>query len=191
MAAPAVLAIACVVLPYLIGLAAADVAPDAFDARVIGCFLALFAGRILLKDFRDRRGHAAFGKRTFLLTQGKDATIAAVYACVVAGSVVLLTVLPPNAVLVVAVETYFLAIGLQLHRLWRAGDVDDERLAIALGALMGNALVLTWLGFVMLGGAGAGSVEQGAFTVVLASMFWFAYVYMSTRPQAELAACRG
>lgn len=190
-AAPAALGIAYVGLPYLLGLAAAGVAPDGFDSRVIACFLVLFVGRMLLKDFRDRRGDAAFGKRTFLLSYGKDATLIAVLVCVVAGNALLLTVLPLNAVLIAATESYFAAIGLQLYRLWRASHLDGERLAIALGARMGNAVVLTLLGFVLLASAGAGLIEDGLLVIVLASMFWFAFLYVSARPQAAVAAYRG
>ena len=190
-AAPAVLGLAYVGLPYLLGLAAAGTAPEWFDARVIACFFVLFVGRMLLKDFRDRRGDAAFGKRTFLLVYGKNATLTAVLACIVAGDALLLTVLPINALLIAATESYFAAIGLQLYRLWWTSDLDGERLAIALGARMGNAVVLTMLGFVLLASAGAGPVEQGLFTVVLAAMFWFAFVYVSARPQIAAGAYRG
>ena len=189
--APVVLAIAYVALPYLIGLAAAGAAPAALDLRLVAAFLVLFVGRMLLKDFRDRRGDAAFGKRTFLLSFGKDATLAAVLACVIAGDALLLTVLPLNPVLFAATQSYFVAVGLQLHRLWRAMDLDRERLAIALGARMGNAVVLTLLGFLVLAGAGATPAAEGLFTITLAAMFWFALVYVSARPQAALAAYRG
>jgi 4-hydroxybenzoate polyprenyltransferase len=190
-AAPVVLGIAYVALPYLLGLAASGGAPDTYDARVLACFVVLFTGRMLLKDFRDRRGDAAFGKRTFLLTFGKDATLAAVLACVIVGDALLVTVLPVHPLLIAATESYFVAIVVQLHRLRQAVDTDAERFAIALGARMGNAVVLTLLGFVLLAGAGAGAVEEGAFVIVLAAMFWFAFLYVSSRPQAALAAYRG
>jgi 4-hydroxybenzoate polyprenyltransferase len=191
MAAPVVLGLAYVALPYLLGLAASGGVPDAYDVRVLACFVVLFTGRMLLKDFRDRRGDAAFGKRTFLLTFGKDATLAAVLACVVAGDALLVTVLPVHPLLIAATESYFVAIVVQLYRLRRAPDTDTERFAIALGARMGNAVVLTLLGFVLLAGAGARAVEEGAFVIVLAAMFWFAFLYVSSRPQAALAAYRG
>jgi len=190
-AAPVVLGIAYVALPYLLGLAASGGAPDTYDARVLACFVVLFTGRMLLKDFRDRRGDAAFGKHTFLLTFGKDATLAAVLVCVIVGDALLITVLPVHPLLIAATESYFVAIVVQLYGLRQAVDTDTERFAIALGARMGNAVVLTLLGFVLLAGAGAGAVEEGAFVIVLAGMFWFAFLYVSSRPQAALAAYRG
>lgn len=146
---------------------------------------------MLLKDFRDRRGDAAFGKRTFLLVHAKNATLGAVLACLVVADVLLLTVLPLNALLIVALESYFAAVALQLHRLWRANAIEGERVAIALGARMGNAVVLTLLGFALLATAGAGPVEQGLFVIVLAAMFWLAFISVSARLQSAVVAYRG
>ena len=191
LAAPVVLAFAYVVLPYGIGLAAAGVAPDVLDARVTACFVVLFIGRMLLKDFRDQRGDAAFGKHTFLLAYGKGKTLALTLGCIVAGDALLLTVLPSSPLLILAVESYFLAIAFQLYRLWLAGDPTAERLAIALGARMGNAVVLTLLGFLLLRSAGAVGGEQAMFVVVFAGMFWFAFAYLTLRPKEALATYRG
>jgi 4-hydroxybenzoate polyprenyltransferase len=191
LAAPPVLGFAYVILPYGIGLAAAGLSPTWFDARVATCFVILFTGRMLLKDFRDRRGDAAFDKRTFLLTYGKRATLVAVLACVVAGDGLLLTVLPMSLPLIAVIETYFVAIAFQIYRLWLATGFDDERMAIAMGARMGNAVVLTLLGFVVLRASGAAAAEQGFLVLALALMFWFAFIYLSTRPREAVAAYRG
>jgi 4-hydroxybenzoate polyprenyltransferase len=179
--APAMLSIAYVAVPYGLGLSASGVAADWRDARVVACFVILFIGRMLLKDFRDRRGDEAFGKRTFLLTFGKRNTILAVLVCVLAGDVLLLWVLPPNVVLVAMIETYFAAILLQLYRLSQVTDADDERTAIALGARMGNAVVLTLLGVALLESAGAGPFAQSLFALLLGAMFWSLFAYISRR----------
>jgi 4-hydroxybenzoate polyprenyltransferase len=191
LAAPPVLGFAYVILPYGIGLAAARLAPAWFDARLALSFVVLFTGRMLLKDFRDRRGDAAFDKRTFLLTFGKRATLVAVLACVIVGDGLLLTVLPMSLPFIAAIESYFVAIAFQLYRLWLAAGLDDERVAIAMGARMGNAVVLTLLGFVVLRASGAAGTEQGFFVIALALMFWFAFIYLSTRPREAVAAYRG
>lgn len=190
-AAAPVLAFAYVALPYGIGLAAAGLVPDWFDARVVACFMVLFCGRMLLKDFRDRRGDAAFGKRTFLLTYGKRTTLVVVGSCIVVGDALLLTVLPSNPVLIAAIESYFVAILLQLRRLWEAETLDDERVAIALGARMGNAVVLTLLGFVLLGAAGATGAELALLVLVFAAMFWLSFAYLATRTTEAITAYRG
>ncbi len=191
LAAPVVVGLAYVVLPYGIGLAAAGVSVGWFDLRVAACFVVLFTGRMLLKDFRDRRGDAAFGKRTFLLTYGKRATLMVTLVCIVAGDALLLTVVPANLVLDAAIESYFVAIAVQLYRLWMAGTPEDERVAIAMGARMGNAVVLNLLGFVLLQAAGAAPTEQGVFVIALAVMFWSVYVYLASRPREALTAYRG
>lgn len=191
LAAPPILAFAYSALPYGLGLAAAGVTPEAFDARAATCFVLLFTGRMLLKDFRDRAGDAAYGKRTFLLTYGKRATMFGVLGCIVLGNALLLTVLPSDWVLVAVIETYFAAIVFQLVRLWQAGDPESERLAIALGARMGNAVVLTLLGFVLLQTAGASASERTTFVLVLAAMFWLGFTYLASRPREAVSAYRG
>jgi len=174
-AAP-VLAFAYVALPYGLGLAAAGLGPGLLDIRVVATLMLLFTGRMLLKDFRDRRGDAAFGKRTFLLTYGKAATLLAVLGCVVAGDAFLASVLPQSFLLMVVVQSYFVAIALELRRLWRASAVDRELAAIARGARMGNAVILTWLGYTLLRASGAGPAELAALVIALGAMFWLAYL---------------
>ena len=174
-AAP-VLAFAYVALPYGIGLASAGGSLTALDVRTVAAFMVLFAGRMLLKDFRDRAGDAAFGKRTFLLAYGKRATLLTVFLCVIAGDALLLTALPASAPLLIVTETYFAAIAYELYRVWRAEEKAAELAAIARGARMGNAVVLTWLGYLSLEAAGAAGSERAVFTIVMAVMFWFAYL---------------
>jgi 4-hydroxybenzoate polyprenyltransferase len=188
LAAPPMLAFAYVALPYGMGLAAAGLEPGALDARVAVCFAVLFAGRMLLKDFRDRTGDAKFGKHTFLLSYGKAATLLATLTCILVGDALLVTVLPAVPVLLLVIEAYFVAITVQLYRLWQAGESFDESVAIALGARMGNGVVMTLLGSLLLIGAGASEVAQASFVVAIAILFWFAYL---VRPQQSLAAYRG
>jgi 4-hydroxybenzoate polyprenyltransferase len=191
LAAPLVLAFAYVALPYGMGLAAAALPPDSFDVKVVACFAVLFVGRMLLKDFRDRVGDAAFGKRTFLVAYGKRWTLTLTLFCILAGDALLLTVLPASPVLIVAIESYFIGVGFQLYRLWVANDLVAERLAIAIGARMGNAVVLTLLGFLFLRASGAPNPEQALLVCVFALIFWFAFAYLSLKPQEAMAAYRG
>jgi len=179
LAAPS-LGLAYVGLPYALGLAAAGVTPTWLDARAAAALVVLFTGRMLLKDFRDRRGDAMFGKRTFLLVHGKGVTVSAVLICVLAGDALLVTVLP-SPVLVAVVETYFAAIVLELYRLARG----DEMAAIARGARMGNAVVLTWLGFAILPAA-AGDV----FAIAMAAVYWLVYLLPAASATATAAPAR-
>jgi membrane protein CcdC involved in cytochrome C biogenesis len=111
--------------------------------------------------------------------------------CIVVGDALLLTVLPASPVLIFAIESYFAGIAFQLYRLWMANDPVAEKLAIALGARMGNAVVLTLLGLLLLRASGASSAEQALLVGVFASMFWFAFAYLTLKPQEALAAYRG
>lgn len=52
----------------------------------VGALYLGFIGRILLKDFRDVRGDALFGKRTFLVRHGRRATCAVSAGCLVTGN---------------------------------------------------------------------------------------------------------
>ena len=67
-----------VAVPYLLGVLAGTrgvlnaIRPDTL-LLMAGLYLG-FIGRILLKDFRDVRGDALFGKRTFLVRHGRRAT---------------------------------------------------------------------------------------------------------------------
>ena len=189
--APLVLGFAYVVLPYGVGLAASGASPDGLDLRIVAAFTVLFVGRMLLKDFRDRRGDAAFGKRTVLLTYGKDTTLAAVLGCVATGDLMLMTIeLPNSMVLAIMTQTFFAAIGLELYKLWRATTPDAELTAIARGARMGNAVVLTWLGFVLLRGAGAPDGERAAFVLAISAIVWFAFLLPASAAATPAASAR-
>jgi 4-hydroxybenzoate polyprenyltransferase len=186
LAAAPVLAFAYVAVPYAIGLASAGVLPGAVDVRTVLAFMVLFAGRMLLKDFRDRRGDAMFGKRTFLLAYGKGSTVLTVCACVVAGDAILLTALPANAFLIVALESFFAAIVFELYRLSR----EDDLVHIARGARMGNAVVLTWLGYALLSTSGAASTELGVFVIAIAALFWVSYLLPAPAAPTTAASTR-
>src|SRR5258708_8909558 len=71
---PVVLSIAYVVLPFLLGVVCTNGAFSDQDGLFLAVLFTLFSGRILLKDFRDRQGDALYGKPTFLLKYGKNAT---------------------------------------------------------------------------------------------------------------------
>lgn len=183
-AAPLVLSVAYVALPFGMGLAAAGAAPNSLDVRVVISFAVLFAGRMLLKDFRDLPGDAAFGKRTFLLDHGKDRTVGLTLLCVLAGNVLLLTVLPRLPVLILATELYFAGVLFQLHRLWRAHGLLEEQRAIGLGARLGNGVILTLLGVLLLEWAGAPAQVQLLFVASLALFFWAVYAHLSRQAQS-------
>src|SRR5215211_8610891 len=72
--APLTLAVAYVGIPYWAGVVVVGKSLLTSDVPLLTALYLLFAGRIILKDFRDRKGDAAFGKPTFLLKYGKKST---------------------------------------------------------------------------------------------------------------------
>ena len=102
-----------------------------------------FTGRILLKDFRDVRGDALFGKRTFLVRRGRGPTCA-VSACLwTAGTcLILLTVrhLTP-ALLVAEAACNAAALGL-LHHLARDRGPRRDELLISAIAIVGRGMIV-------------------------------------------------
>ena len=87
-AAPVILAVAYVLVPYGLGMFAAGGGIDTTDGLLAAALYMLFVARINLKDFRDREGDAAFGKPTLLLAHGKTATCAVSLVGVLLGNLV-------------------------------------------------------------------------------------------------------
>src|SRR5438067_396267 len=73
-------------VPYLVGIFSVRDRVTAGDFVLLGGLYVGFIGRILLKDFRDVRGDALFGKRTFLVRHGRGRTCAFSAVCWITGS---------------------------------------------------------------------------------------------------------
>ena len=85
----------------------------------------LFVGRIVLKDFRDREGDAAYGKSTFLLKCGKPATCLASFGAVCAGDALLASALADRLRLALFLQQYVVGILVMLYRLYRVEGRKD------------------------------------------------------------------
>ena len=96
--APLTLAVAYVGIPYWVGVVAVGDGLRMWDLPLLASLYMLFAGRIVLKDFRDREGDALYGKPTFLLRYGKRATCLASLCAVCAGDALLVVSLSRQAV---------------------------------------------------------------------------------------------
>lgn len=134
-----------VAVPYLLGVFAARPYVRAGDLLLLAGLYAGFIGRILLKDFRDVRGDAMFGKRTFLVRHGRGWTCVFSACSWTAGAVLLLAAVhrPPA---LTAVHAALLVMALVLIRALSAdrGVRRDERLIAAI-AVVGRGVVLTLL----------------------------------------------
>jgi 4-hydroxybenzoate polyprenyltransferase len=130
-----------VVVPYLDGFLAADGRFAPSDALLLAGLYVGFIGRILLKDFRDVRGDALFGKRTFIVRHGRVVTcrVSASMGVVGAGLVSLSQGSAPFAV-GYAVAT---AVSLGLLRdLARDAHPRHDELRIAALAIVGRGMLV-------------------------------------------------
>jgi 4-hydroxybenzoate polyprenyltransferase len=159
-----------VAVPYLVGIVAARGSLHAADLPLLGGLYVGFIGRILLKDFRDVRGDALFGKRTFLVRHGRRNTCTVSAACWILGATTLLALRPltPTLALVFAAH---LALALVLLRalVTDAGPRRDEALISSL-AIVGRMLVLTVIGHLSMGDAGGSPLVQAALLLALLSL---------------------
>jgi 4-hydroxybenzoate polyprenyltransferase len=135
-----------VAVPYLVGIFSVRSHLTASDLVLLGGLYVGFIGRILLKDFRDVRGDALFGKRTFLVRYGRRRTCQVGAVCWIAGT---LTLAGVRGVSLVIVAAYIGFVGVALGLL-RALSVDrgarrDEAIISSI-AIIGRGMVVTLIG---------------------------------------------
>lgn len=135
-----------VAVPYLVGLFSVDGSVSASDALLLSGLYIGFIGRILLKDFRDVRGDALFGKRTFLVRHGRRRTCQISALCWVAGTLTLAGVRGLNGGLIAA-YVVFVAVALGLLRALAVerGARRDEAIISAI-AIVGRGMVVILIG---------------------------------------------
>jgi 4-hydroxybenzoate polyprenyltransferase len=189
--APVVLAFAYVAVPYGLGLAAVGGSPATRDLTFCAALMLLFLARINLKDFRDRRGDALYGRPTLLLRYGKTVTCAVSLAALLAGNVLLFAALAPPIGLALVLETFFAAVAWTLHALWRAPEGRLEQVAIGIGAKMGNGLLLAVLGWLLLTNAGAPPLDRFMFVLVLGAAFGLAFAALVRSPERAIIGYKG
>ncbi len=151
----------------------------------------LFTGRIILKDFRDREGDAAYGKPTFLLRYGKRATCLLSLVAVCAGDAMLVWALADQAWLAALLQLYVAGVTFMLLRLYRADGRREEQLSIGVGARMGNGLLTTLLGALVLANSGADTVVQATFALALAAVYAILFTGFLRNPDAAAIGYKG
>jgi 4-hydroxybenzoate polyprenyltransferase len=180
--APAVLAVAYAVVPYVLGLLAAGGRVDRLDVLLCGSLYALFLARINLKDFRDRAGDAAYGKPTLLLAHGKRVTCIVTGVALLAGCVTLVVALGGHPGVVAVVSLLAAGILWMLWRLWRASEPRAEQLAIGLGAKTGNGLLACTLAWLVLEAQGAPEGMRVLVMAFLALVYGSVLIWLAGRP---------
>ncbi|HEY1572570.1 MAG TPA: UbiA family prenyltransferase [Pseudonocardiaceae bacterium] len=105
-----------------------------------------FIGRILLKDFRDVRGDALFGKRTFLVRHGRGPTCVFSAICLALGAVLLLAgVDHPTIALVGGYAAGTVAMVALLAALHTDRGPRRDELLISAVAIVGRGMLLLLL----------------------------------------------
>lgn len=161
-----------VAVPYLVGYFAAARVVRPADVVVLAGLYVTFIGRILLKDFRDVRGDALFGKRTFLVRHGRGWTCGFSAVCLIVGGALLVAGVDHRTV---ALVTGFA--GGTMALLWLLGvlRVDrgprrDEAVISAL-AIVGRGMLLLLLAHLNLTAASWSALGYQAIMAALALVF--------------------
>lgn len=185
--APLVLGLGYVGVPFLLGAYIAH-SPPAWPW--LAALYVLFTGRIILKDFRDRKGDARFGKPTFLLKFGKPATClaSAVLIALGGGSMLWLT---GNPALGLIAAIYLASILGMLYRLFRSRPGRNEQFAIGAGAKMGNGLLITLTAAFALNQAGAPSGTRILAATVITAVFLGSLGVLLRSPENARSGYRG
>jgi homogentisate phytyltransferase/homogentisate geranylgeranyltransferase len=189
--APLTLSVAYVGIPYWVGSVVAGGRLQISDLPLMAALYLLFAGRIVLKDFRDREGDAAYGKPTFLLRYGKRATCLASAVAICAGDVLLLAALAERWWVAALLQPYVASVMLMLYRLYRVSSRKDEQLSIGVGASMGNGLLATLLGILILANHGADWITQVTFSLALMALYMLNFVDFLRHPDQASIGYKG
>jgi chlorophyll synthase len=189
--APLTLAVAYVGIPYWAGVVVVGESLRTTDLPLMMALCLLFAGRIILKDFRDREGDAAFGKPTFLLKYGKRTTCLASLCALCTGDALLVASLADNRWLAVLLQLYIVSIAVMLYRLYRLGGRNDEQLSIGVGAKMGNGLLVTLLGALILSNQGADWITQFIFVLALTAIYMLNFIDFLRHPERAVVGYKG
>jgi chlorophyll synthase len=189
--APLTLAVAYVGIPYWAGVVVVGESLRTTDLPLITALYLLFVGRIILKDFRDREGDAAFGKPTFLLKYGKKSTCLASLCALSVGDALLVASLADRWWLAALVQLYIVSIAIMLYRLYRVSSSKDEQLSIGVGARMGNGLLVTLLGTLILANQGADWHTQLIFGLALTAIYMLNFIDFLRHPERAIIGYKG
>lgn len=160
-----------VAVPYLVGLLSARTTVHGQDLVLLGGLYLGFIGRIVLKDFRDVKGDALFGKRTFLVRHGRRTTCGFSAVGWVLGPACLLGVRGLTPTLVV-VQVVLVVVALALLRSLAAGrGARQDEWTISALAIIGRAVVLCVVVHIATVDAGWPAPLAAAIVVALAVAF--------------------
>jgi 4-hydroxybenzoate polyprenyltransferase len=160
-----------VAVPYLLGVFAVRAVVRPADLLLLAGLYAGFVGRILLKDFRDVRGDAMFGKRTFLVRHGRGWTCGFSACSWTMGTALILAAVRRPTVALLTAEAVCVAVALGLIRALAAdrGGRRDECLISAI-AVVGRSMILLLYGHLSMVSAQVPTVPYDAVIGVLTAV---------------------
>jgi 4-hydroxybenzoate polyprenyltransferase len=165
-----------VAVPYLTGFFGVRPAVRYGDLVVLAGLYVAFIGRILLKDFRDLRGDALFGKRTFLVRHGRVWTCAVSAAATTAGTALLLAAAHPGAALSAGYAAGCAATLALLRRLAVETSPRRDEALISAIAILGRGMLLALLAHLSMSAAHWNALAAGAviaaLTAITAGQTW-------------------
>lgn len=180
-----------VALPFLVGVLSVQpgLGPRGFEI-LVGLYVA-FMGRIVLKDFRDEAGDRLFGKRTFLVRQGRHRTCAFSAACWLAGSGALIVMTPLPAAVVAVFVAYLVCVGHALYLLARSADPVADGAIIGGIAQIGRGMCISVLAHLTMTSEGWTVTDQTVVHALVAVAFVALYAELvATRSSARAAVVR-
>jgi 4-hydroxybenzoate polyprenyltransferase len=190
-ASPLLLGAGYVAVPYALGVEVEHVSFGSSSVRLLGALSALFLARIVLKDFRDSQGDALCGKPTLLLRFGKQVTLGVSATALVTGDVLLVNAMESSSVLIVMTQLFFVGIAYTLHRLRKTEDARMEQVMIGIGARLGNGLLISVLGWLLLTSAGAPEEHRVVFIAVVSATYAWNFLVLRSRPHQVLIGYKG
>jgi len=104
---------------------------------------------------------------------------------------VLPAALKPPAVVSLLVSAFVAAILWALHRLWHAEGTTAEQSAIGLAAKVGNGLVLSVLGLLVLGWRNAPVADLVVFSTLMVAVYSAAVFVLVSRPHEVIIGYKG
>jgi 4-hydroxybenzoate polyprenyltransferase len=185
------LTFAYVVIPYLLAITTINANFSRIDLIFASSLVLLFFARIILKDFRDRKGDAKYGKPTFLLKYGKFATCIASFIALLAGNGLMFLSLNGNGIaILIILQVIFSTIYYSLFKLWKS-SFEDEKVYIGVGAKMGNGLLITILAYLLLVEYNATLAFRIFFCTILAASFLVSFIMIAKNPEIAVFGYRG
>lgn len=191
--APLLLPINYVLFPFLIG---ASLHPGGWNKQVTILLLGLyisFIGRIILKDFRDVKGDAMFGKRTFLVRYGPKNTCEVAGAAWVIGDLIISGLfITAEPLLVMLLQPFVVSILFTLYKLANEKEIARQLTLVNLVGRLGNSVALSILTVLTLRFYNYGTFKNNMLLllVTLVSIYASYFLYDLYKKQGELGVVK-